>query len=379
MSYLFSLDFSKLKQFYWKNFVGSKDAISLLEHNYYNQKKTYHSNSKVVFKTSNFKNYGATTITIKGKNLKSYSGKYTSYEEFIPKLGSLIITSNKGVSESQAASIITFDSWAQKQNFIIKASKYKTSYGNEKNIYGNKIKYSGNNLFLGSSASEEVFAGNGSDKLYGKNGNDKLYGESGNDKLYGESGNDKLYGESGNDKLYGESGNDLLNGGSGNDKLIGGSGNDTAVFSSKSNVVNLSKTKKQNTKDGLDTLIGIENVNAGSGNDKIYGSKGSNILNGGKGNDLLVGGSGNDKLIGGIGNDKLIGGSGKDIFKLSKGKGYDLIQDFKNSKDKILIGSIKKINLKNKGKDVLIYSGKDLLAKVKKAKGLLSKKGKYLV
>ena len=199
------------------------------------------------------------------------------------------------------------------------------------------------------------------------------------DTLTGSKANDSLWGYAGNDKIYGGSGNDLLNGGSGNDKLIGGSGNDTAVFSSKSNIVNLSTTKKQNTKDGLDTLIGIENVNAGSGNDKIYGSKGSNILNGGKGNDLLVGGSGNDKLIGGIGNDKLIGGSGKDIFKLSKGKGYDLIQDFKNSKDKILIGSIKKINLKNKGKDVLIYSGKDLLAKVKKAKGLLSKKGKYLV
>ena len=40
---------------------------------------------------------------------------------------------------------------------------------------------------------------------------------------------------------------------------------------------------------------------------------------------------------------------------------------------------MKKLKLKNKGKDVFIYSGKDLLAKVKKAKGLLSKKGKYLV
>ena len=135
-------------------------------------------------------------------------------------------------------------------------------------------------------------------------------------------------------------------------------------------MVKLSITKKQNTKDGLDTLIGIENVNAGSGNDKIYGSKGSNILNGGTGNDLLVGG---------VGNDKLIGGTGKDIFKLSTGKGYDLIQDFKNKQDKIYIGSSKKLKLKNKGKDVFIYSGNDLLAKVKKAKGLLSKKGKYLV
>ena len=168
-------------------------------------------------------------------------------------------------------------------------------------------------------------------------------------------------GGDGNDRLYGDKGNDELN---------GGDGIDTVFFSGKSNVINLSKTTQQNTKDGKDTLIGIENVNAGSGNDKVYGSKGANILSGGKGNDLLVGGKGNDKLI---------GGKGKDIFKLSTGKGYDLIQDFKNKQDKIYIGSSKKIKLKNKGKDVLIYKGKDLLAKVKGAKGDLSKKGKYLV
>ena len=40
---------------------------------------------------------------------------------------------------------------------------------------------------------------------------------------------------------------------------------------------------------------------------------------------------------------------------------------------------MKKLKLKNKGKDVHIYKGKDLLAKVKGAKGDLSKKGKYLV
>ena len=35
--------------------------------------------------------------------------------------------------------------------------------------------------------------------------------------------------------------------------------------------------------------------------------------------------------------------------------------------------------LKNKGSDVYIYMGKDLLANVKGAKGDLSKKGKYFV
>ena len=114
-------------------------------------------------------------------------------------------------------------------------------------------------------------------------------------------------------------------------------------------------------------------------NDTLIGGKGSDNLWGYSGNDKISGGNGNDTLVGGKGKDKLIGGKGKDIFKLSKGKGYDLIQDFKNKHDKIFIGSSKNLKLKNSSKDVLVYSGKDLLAKVKGAKGDLSKKGKYLV
>ena len=186
----------------------------------------------------------------------------------------------------------------------------------------------------------------------------------------GSKNNDFLIGYTSNDTLLGGKGNDILLGGKGNDILLGGNGKDTAFFSSKSNVIKLNTTKKQNTKDGMDILIGIENISSGGGNDIVYGNKESNTLNGGTGNDLLVGGEGNDKLI---------GGEGKDIFKLSKGEGYDLIQDFENQKDKIFIGSANKLKLKNKGKDVNVYIGKDLIAKVKGAKGDLSLKGKYLV
>ena len=114
----------------------------------------------------------------------------------------------------------------------------------------------------------------------------------------------------------------------------------------------------------------IENAIGSKFNDQIIGNNAKNSLNGGFGDDIL---------LGGLGNDKLIGGEGKDIFKLSTGKGFDLIQDFKNKEDKIFIGSIKKLKLKNKGKDTYIYKSKDLLAKVKGAKGLLSKEGKFLV
>ena len=114
-------------------------------------------------------------------------------------------------------------------------------------------------------------------------------------------------------------------------------------------------------------------------NDTIFGAKGKDYLRGQGGNDVLKGGAGNDTLVGGVGNNKLIGGKGKDTFKLSKGEGFDLIQDFKKSEDKIFIGSGKKLKLKNKKGDAFIYQGDDLLAQVKGAAGELSKEGKYLV
>ena len=120
-------------------------------------------------------------------------------------------------------------------------------------------------------------------------------------------------------------------------------------------------------------------LTGGKGKDNLWGYSGNDKMSGGSGNDILNGGNGNDLLVGGKGKDKLIGGKGKDIFKLSTGKGYDLIKDFEDKQDKIFIGSFKKLKLKNRGKDIHIFSGKDLLSKVKKAKGLLSKKGKYLV
>ena len=142
------------------------------------------------------------------------------------------------------------------------------------------------------------------------------------------------------------------------------------------------KSNKINGTNGIDFIKGMagnDKISGGNSSDVILGEKGKDLLNGGKGNDIIVGGNENDILCGGKGNDKLIGGKGKDIFKLSKGKGYDLIKDFEDKQDKIFIGSIKKIKLKNKGKNVFIYKGKDLLAKVKGAKVDLSKKGIYLV
>ena len=92
----------------------------------------------------------------------------------------------------------------------------------------------------------------------------------------------------------------------GNDRLVGGNGIDTAVFSSRNNLINLASITRQNTRDGRDILIGIENVNGGAGNDIITGNSANNILNGGEGNDTLDGGLGNDRLIGGDGIDTAV-------------------------------------------------------------------------
>ena len=127
------------------------------------------------------------------------------------------------------------------------------------------------------------------------------------------------------------------------------------------------------------SFLSAEVINGGNFSDYLDGGGGNDQLRGGKGNDKLIGGKGNDILFSEKGKDKLIGGEGNDIFKLSTGKGFDLIQDFKDKQNKIFIGSLKKLKLKNKGKDVYIYKGKDLLASVNGAKGLLSKKGKYLI
>ena len=122
----------------------------------------------------------------------------------------------------------------------------------------------------------------------------------------------------------------------------------------------------------------------GGGNDKLYGFGGNDKLEGKGGNDYLNGGSGNDLLHGGNGKNILIGGKGKDTFKLTKGKGYDLIQDFKDKQDKITFGGFptKYLKKKNKGKNTYIYyvgEGNDLLAIVKGAKGKLQSKGTFLV
>ena len=78
------------------------------------------------------------------------------------------------------------------------------------------------------------FRNTGDDIFVGTNFTDELFGGKGNDILIGDDGNDYLSGGKGKDIVVGGAGDDVLSGGKGQDKLIGGSGADTFVFAGRS-------------------------------------------------------------------------------------------------------------------------------------------------
>ena len=130
---------------------------------------------------------------------------------------------------------------------------------------------------------------------------DELTGNDGDNIIDGGAGGGLLFGLGGNDTLLGGDDDDILNGGAGDDILNGGAGNDTASFASSTPgvTVDLNIAGPQDTGQGVDTLIGIENLTGTDFADILIGDAGNNILTGGFGADFLEGGDGDDILIGG--------------------------------------------------------------------------------
>ncbi|MFO0291131.1 MAG: beta strand repeat-containing protein, partial [bacterium] len=202
----------------------------------------------------------------------------------------------------------------------------------------------GNDSLIGDTGNNQLDGGTGNDTLNGGAGDDTLSGGAGSDtaifgagnntvnltltagqntgegtdvlsgieNLVGGDGDDVLIGDNNANQLDGGKDNDTLEGGAGDDTLSGGDGNDTAVFGAGNNTVNLASTGPQDTGEGTDVLIGIENLVGGAGNDDLFGNAGNNQLDGGTGNDFLNGGVGNDTLIAGAGDDFLDGAAGTD-------------------------------------------------------------------
>ena len=145
----------------------------------------------------------------------------------------------------------------------------------------------------------------GIENVIGSPFQDVLVGDSGPNRLSGGDGFDGLYGRGGADRLEGDAGDDRLEGGEGDDTLVGGAGRDVASFESATHgvSVDLGVSGGQDTGQGRDTLIEIENLLGSGFSDVLQGDAGGNRLDGGGGDDMLEGGWGDDALVGGNGFD----------------------------------------------------------------------------
>jgi Ca2+-binding RTX toxin-like protein len=134
-------------------------------------------------------------------------------------------------------------------------------------------------------------------------------GGDGDDTLFGGEGTDLLDGSNGADSLFGGSGDDRLAGGFGDDRIDGGDGTDTVSYLDIDVTggvrVNLAIGTAQDTGNGgIDTLVGIENVDGSERGDVLRGNANANQLDGNGGADWLFGGGGSDLLRGASGADR---------------------------------------------------------------------------
>jgi Ca2+-binding RTX toxin-like protein len=138
----------------------------------------------------------------------------------------------------------------------------------------------------------------GDDVILGTNASQPINGGGGNDTICGGGGNDAIDGGAGNDVIDGGSGNDNLTGGLGNDTLQGNAGVDTASFVGATRVlVSLSVTAGQNTGVGTDRISTVENLVGSSKNDRLTGNAAANRFDGGAGSDVCNGAAGRDTQV----------------------------------------------------------------------------------
>ena len=154
---------------------------------------------------------------------------------------------------------------------------------------------------------ESVRGSGHADRLTGDGLHNTLDGGAGNDVLSGGGGNDILVGGTGNDMLRGGAGFDILQGGLGNDIYNGGgSESDAASFEGATRGIraDLAVSGAQNTREGLDTFISIEDLIGSKFADTLFGTASANQFVGGAGNDFIYGRGGADTLVGGAGSDR---------------------------------------------------------------------------
>ena len=99
--------------------------------------------------------------------------------------------------------------------------------GNSPSYYNMIIGSEDDDVLIGTTLADLIFAKGGDDIISGSKGNDCILGGEGNDIIFGNDGNDHLSGQGGNDIIKGHSGEDFVFGGFGLDVIDGGEDIDT--------------------------------------------------------------------------------------------------------------------------------------------------------
>ncbi len=116
----------------------------------------------------------------------------------------------------------------------------------------------GNDVSVGSDASELFIMGAGDDLVYAGGGDDIVVGEAGNDNLFGGSGNDGLKGGDGNDSLDGGAGNDEA-------EYAGASTDYTIGYNAAAGTYSVTGSAATTMAEGTDSLTGIETLKFSNG------------------------------------------------------------------------------------------------------------------
>jgi hypothetical protein len=220
-----------------------------------------------------------------------------------------------------------------------------------------------NDVLQGNRGKDTLNGGDARDKLLGQQGNDLLKGAKGDDVLYGGFGKDRGNGGKGKDVIFGNKGNDRLNGNGGEDRVIAGRGKDKVNGGTNNDFLNGQQgddtVKGGKGSDFLNGGLGKDKLNGNQKRDTIYGGHANDVLRGKGAPDSLYGGQGNDRLVGGTQPDRLIGNGGRDAILGKRGadtmtggigrdrfvytsaeEGFDLITDFKVTRDRIDLSQI---------------------------------------
>ncbi|ANT63793.1 hypothetical protein AYJ57_25295 (plasmid) [Salipiger sp. CCB-MM3] len=172
---------------------------------------------------------------------------------------------------------------------------------------------------------ENARGGSGRDRIIGNALGNEMVGGGGQDTVFGNGGRDRIHAGGGDDSAVGGLGRDLIWGGGGRDALHGSAGADGLYGKAGSDFIKGQK--------GADRLLG------GGAADTLQGGAGDDSMRGQRGNDLVIGGAGRDTLHGNSGDDTLRGGAGVDLFVFNATDGNDIIRDFQEGIDRILLST----------------------------------------